>query len=850
MTCAVAADGSVIVGWIGPCGSDELPAAHLRVIEPDGSFRTGEVVVDDAPGARAQILTVAASDGGFVAAWSSIHDGGRPAGVQLVEFSSRLEPLGDPRVVSGVDGIEPRLAAADDGRLALTWLELRADHYDVWVRRLTAGAEPELLRSADGQWLSGASVALGSRGDVLVAWNASWIDRDESRVEARRFDAARGTWGEVFSPTASTDARLAVGDGRHCVALHDDGRMAFAWSGDSGDDPHAAILTLAIPVDLPAPSQSSAIASVWPTSLPEQTVALPPSRTPRHLSEAAPHDPPTWAPPYLPPLVEGAMAGPDTGFNAVRNTGWTPPDPHIAAGPGHVMMVTNGAIAAYRKDGSLVFQDDISGGAGFWGSLGATGFVFDPEVIFDPHSNRFIAMACERTISSGSGLSMFLIGISDDADPAGVWHKYRVDVTGIGGGGSIDSPNMMVDQNVVYLSADFFGSGRPHLIVMFDKTPLLSGAPVGTMTSLSVPNSPQSFGLPVMYGGSPVAYMIDHLEATTNTAVKIYAILNPLTTPSLQSINVTVPAYRRPVSVPQLGTSGRITTFDARFWSCTWRNGSLWATQHEGSTGRTLQRWYEISTNGWPASGTAPTLVQSGTVDNGPGVNTFFGSIHADDVGNAVMCYAQSSTSEFISIGRSYRLASDPIGTMRPRALIKTNAQSYGSSRWGDYSEVAADPADPSAFWYGHEWASSQTSWETWIGRTELRDWLSSSPATLSAASGGAVDFVFENSSQAGDGYLLLITVSGRGNSILNPGGVSVPIVLDALTNASLGLLNTPLFSGFLGTLDANGVATPQLNLPGGLTPLAGLTFDFACATFGATQWQFGSNAVSVLITP
>ena len=122
----------------------------------------------------------------------------------------------------------------------------------------------------------------------------------------------------------------------------------------------------------------------------------------------------------------------DFGFLGVNYTGWTPPDPIIAAGPEHLVVMVNGGIAFFQKDGTMDFQDEIEDSFGFWGDQGATGFVFDPEVIYDPHSDRFMAMACERAPSSRS---YYLLAVSDDSNPNGDWFKYRLDVTTEGGGG-------------------------------------------------------------------------------------------------------------------------------------------------------------------------------------------------------------------------------------------------------------------------------------------------------------------------------------------------------------------------------------------------------------------------------
>jgi hypothetical protein len=398
----------------------------------------------------------------------------------------------------------------------------------------------------------------------------------------------------------------------------------------------------------------------------------------------------------------------DFGFLGVNYTGWTPPDPIIAAGPEHVAVMTNGAIAFFQKDGTMDFQDEIEDSFGFWGEQGATGFVFDPEVIYDPHENRFMAMACER---GSDGHSYYLLAVSDDANPNGDWHKYRIDVTSEGGGGDIDSPNIAVDSEAVYLSADFFTGGQKYLVYILEKAPLLSGS-IGITKSMLITGS-QSFGIPVTYGNAPAMYMIEHFESSTNTEVRLHAITDPLGTPTRVTYDLTVPAYSPPEDPPQKGTTARPNTFDSRFWSCVWRDGSLWATHHQGIS-RVMARWYEIKTKDWPNSG-EPELYQSGDIDPGPDIRTFFTSIAPDGYGNAAMCFARSSPEEYISMARCVRASDDPLGEMRDVVIVKNSDDSYIGYRWGDYSGVSCDPSDNRTFWMHNEYTPGGNIWNTWI---------------------------------------------------------------------------------------------------------------------------------------
>jgi hypothetical protein len=211
--------------------------------------------------------------------------------------------------------------------------------------------------------------------------------------------------------------------------------------------------------------------------------------------------------------------------------------------------------------------------------------------------------------------------------------------------------------------------------------------------------------------------MIEHYESSSNNSVRLHAITDPLGTLNHQTYTLSVPPYSPPADPNQMGTSLRMETFDNRFWSCVYRNGSLWAAHHQGSS-TVKARWYEIDMANWPVSGT-PSLVQSGDIDAGSGVHTYFNSISVDEAGNALMCFAHSSSSHYISVARAYRAAADPLGTMRPLELIKTSPGPYSYyGRWGDYSAVSVDPAG--TFWYHHEYAPTSSSWNTWIASLTL----------------------------------------------------------------------------------------------------------------------------------
>ncbi|MCH7527521.1 MAG: hypothetical protein IID39_08795 [Planctomycetes bacterium] len=369
------------------------------------------------------------------------------------------------------------------------------------------------------------------------------------------------------------------------------------------------------------------------------------------------------------------------------------------------------------KTGVLRWTDLIEGGSGFWGGLGAGGFVFDPECCWDPHANRFLAMASERT----GGRSYFLFAISKDDSPDNFndWWKYRFDVTSLAGN-DIDSPNMAVGPDSILLTADFFGPDK-YLIFMVDKADVLVGDPPSTRSLLIT--GTQSYGIPVTYDAdAPAQYMIQSTEFSNNNTVRFHAITDPLGNPQRVTTTVSVPNYRFPERPPQMGTSTRPHVFEPRFWSCVYRNGSLWAVHHQDDS-RVRVRWYEFRMNDWPVGGT-PELVQWGEIDPGSPVRTFFPSIWVDEIGNAVICCARSSPSEFISMSRAVRAAGDPPGQFQPIEFVKQSKTPYTRNRWGDYSGTASDPTQVGRFWIHHEYAVTNTSWNTWIAEVLMASGL------------------------------------------------------------------------------------------------------------------------------
>ncbi|MCB9837852.1 MAG: hypothetical protein H6813_00800 [Phycisphaeraceae bacterium] len=712
--------GRALVAWTST--GDGQSSAVTRAFDAQGRPLSEEIALG-ARGAHSPIVT-AASDG-FLVVGSARDDSGRPAPLWMQRLASDLTrgkamPIAES---TWAQDIEPSIGVDAKGRATIAWMRRGDRGYNVMRRGFDAsgnpaGAETVVAECGEG-WLSGVAVASAPDGRTMVSWNVEersapdpeeWGEREArgSDILAQRFDARGVALGEPerFNTIDEGRQRLTIGSVAARSIWTGADQIALAWNGRTDRDSNGVGVTLRRPASLTAPEPIA--------------VAPRPAVTPGSVA-AADEAAPVWDPNFVPepPDVNVRGVGPDFGFIGTQNTGWRPPDPEVAVGPDHVVVVVNGRIIFRRKsDGGQTFSQDIVGGGGFWGAQGAGGFVFDPIAQYDTYSDRFIVAASER-----SGSQQLLdIAISDDSDPNGSWNKFRINVSSYGG--DIDYPILGIDQDAVYLTSDFFASPIGNWIFILDKADLMAGTI--SMNAVQAAGGPNVLGAMMNYDAdSPAQYF-----ATTyfggSTQILLKAVTDPLGSPVLHEYALGVPlGYTQPPGADQLGTSNLVSTVDFRIKHGVVRNGSMWVAHNtndpDGEGGPFMQdpiarvRWMEIELNGWPTSGSNPTVRQAGTINAGTGIHTWCADISVDDAGNAGIVFCRSSADEFVSVSRAVRRSTDPLGTFRQPVFMQISSTPEDLDRWGDYSGIQEDPVDPGVFWGHNEYRT--TSWRTWVGR-------------------------------------------------------------------------------------------------------------------------------------
>jgi hypothetical protein len=358
--------------------------------------------------------------------------------------------------------------------------------------------------------------------------------------------------------------------------------------------------------------------------------------------------------------------------------------------------------------------------------------VFDPQVIWDPGTNRFY-YAADDVVSSTQHFLAF--GFSTTATPTlsnTSWCRYNLSF----GSTLPDYPKLGDTKDFVLLGTNnFTPSFAGSTIAWVTKPPSGTSCPAagtfqaGISGTLKNANGSRAF-TPVpgnQIDTSSTGYAVARpasIPASGATFLTVFKVTKTATgTANIPATGSSVPvsAYSVPASAHQSGTSDTLDTLDARNTQAVLaidpaHGGvtALW-TQHAVRGGAGSQvRWYEIN----PA---AHTLIQNGTISS-PSSFIFDGAVSPDRRvngssklfgGDMVIDVVQSSATTLPAIQVASKIGS---GAISPLITIATStaadtgfdcAQGNGLCRWGDYAGASPDPAAPTTATAGQVWGSS-----------------------------------------------------------------------------------------------------------------------------------------------
>jgi hypothetical protein len=426
--------------------------------------------------------------------------------------------------------------------------------------------------------------------------------------------------------------------------------------------------------------------------------------------------------PLLPPGGPDVVT-PVTGFNGLNsnqtNCFCEPPDTIGAVGPNSYIEGVNTGYAIYNKTTGGFIAGPINADA-FFAPLGNTRNFSDPVVQYDEIRQRFVVGMIDFDFVSQM---RFDFAVSKSSDPrtltAADWNFYGYNVNdGAGGYDLADYPKIGYNTQGYYVSFNMFPG-----VAFFDHVDVLAISASNPATSqfYVVPGgfTRYTFAPASVHAGeaeSPAYFVEDGNQGNGNTNVTVVRMDNPLSgTPTWTFTTLTVNGYARPPRAVQPGGGGTIDTIDARFYFSALRtiNGvtHLVAAHTVGSGGVARARWYDFDLS----SGPAPTLIQEGEINPGPGIYTFFPSLDINSAGTIGINYSESSAGELWSMYVTGHTTVDAPGTVQTPKLAKAGVAVTNDFRAGDYSFLNVDPTDNTTFWAANEYGSSFPDWSTWI---------------------------------------------------------------------------------------------------------------------------------------
>ena len=451
--------------------------------------------------------------------------------------------------------------------------------------------------------------------------------------------------------------------------------------------------------------------------------------------------------------------------NAALNGGFLfiPPDPIGAAGLDRVIAVVNCGIECRDKTGTLLFRSSLQNLFAPAIPLGALGTsTFDPKIVYDPYEDRFVVVALERQfLSSGDpgDNSRILLAVSKTSAPvtatAADWWYYVIDSKLIVGGLAAwaDYPGFEVDEEAIYVTANMFafsgstygvrlwivpkfpfylGGGGSHTV----HDPYAGAGLSGFETTTMPAQVTGAGGVGPGIGTFLASYSgLTYGGAAAPEALIVIRVDNPLGATSFLGEFITMAdiedvggAFGWPAlpDAPQAGGSALIEVNDRRMLDLEWRNGRIWgcttiipnATFDPANAGQTTAHWFELDAMGVISSASPAGLItvaqqgDAGGEDLDPDSYTFFPSIAVNPAGEMKLGFAGSSPTTYGSAYLAGRIPGEPAGFVGPTGIARAGVDYYlrtfgGSrNRWGDYSGISVDPADPTKFWIFNQYSA------------------------------------------------------------------------------------------------------------------------------------------------
>jgi hypothetical protein len=451
----------------------------------------------------------------------------------------------------------------------------------------------------------------------------------------------------------------------------------------------------------------------------------------------APYDSPDMnpaAPGYRDPVLQEIFGSilTDTSivnFDGVNSSGYVPPDTYGEVGMNHYFQVTNVSYAIYNKTGGKIMGPVAN--SSIWQGMPNNSNDGDAVVLYDEQADRWFFTQFSLP-TSFQPPCYIMIAVSQTPDPTGSWYRYQFSLSSMP-----DYPKFGVWPDGYYMSSNRFGSGGGYQgpgVAAFDRTAMLAGDPNAQMVAIN----PSAEGFVTMMPsdcdgtfpsiGTPNYFVYVKMSGSQHLRINEFHVdwNNPSSSTFGNSIDLPVASFTTlSGGIPQKGSSRYLETLgDRLMYRLQYRkfNGySAMVVNHSVNAGSGFAgvRWYQLKN-----SGSGWSIYQQATYAPTDNNYRWCGSMAMDTAESIALGYSVSSPNIYPQIRYTGRFKNDPLGTMTvtERHIVDGGGSQTGiwsgRSRWGDYSGMSVDPANPTTFWYTQEYyaTTSDGNWDTRVG--------------------------------------------------------------------------------------------------------------------------------------
>ena len=382
-----------------------------------------------------------------------------------------------------------------------------------------------------------------------------------------------------------------------------------------------------------------------------------------------------------PRQVEGQLV-----FNG--SSGGQQLDPLVVVGGGAVINVSNTGIYMFTKAGEFVTG----------GNTGCLNLDFDPKTYFDPIGKRVV-------LASLSFAGSARISFAKTGDARGGWWAYTIPVPGWVDGGAVGGSRKWI--------AYSYPAQGGQKVFLLDREQAEAGAKV---TVVELPAMP--------FPGQPV-FTFDadqdrlYFVSLSGNSIQV----NYIDAAGAYKTQKAVPHgfnLGYPIPFRQKSSGSTCSAGDINPKMAVLRNGSIWtcdaASTSVGGTNRSMVRFYQVDLTG--------KLIQSGSIDDPTGaIYSGQATLAVNMRNDMLLVFQQSGAAQFIGSRMSYRLGTDPLGTLRP---VVKHAEGAGANQstaaWGDYSGASIDGDNDLDMWGINSVASASGAGNSVIFRLGLSD--------------------------------------------------------------------------------------------------------------------------------